>query len=502
MNVSNLSSKSTHLGTQWFREGIIYEIFVRSFRDSNGDGIGDLHGIIDSLDYIQSLGVTIIWLMPIHPSPSYHGYDITDYYAVNPDYGTLDDLFELISEVHKRGMYILMDYVANHTSNHHPFYRDALNNLYSEHRNFYCWKNEFHSAAHGFGRSGSMPEVNFDDPAARQYMIDIARYWLDPDGDGDPSDGFDGLRCDVAVGPPLDFWAELRTAMLTVNSDSILLAEAWLHNTYELQAYLTSNSFNAVFDFPTFHTFAADHNKNGDGIIAGAVPSDFLTISLNSAQLEYPIDSHIVRFLNNHDTNRIMSEVEGDEDRARAAAVWLLTAPHTPMLYYGEEIGMFGIKGNGNPYWDESRREPFRWYSSEDGEGMTSWLKIYDNHHFPDDGISVEESETNPDSLFNFYRKITALRNETPALRNGDFGNVDLSPKGVDLYAVWRGNIDGEFFLILINFGLESIMAEFTGDVPKINQLNLNIVMSNGFTLDGTSFSIEPAGYAIIAAHS
>jgi glycosidase len=497
MNVPNLSLKGTHFGTQWFREGVMYEVFVRSFRDSNGDGIGDLRGVIEGLDYIQSLGATIIWLMPIHPSPSYHGYDVTDYYAVNPDYGTMDDMLELIQAVHNRGMYIIMDYVANHTSNHHPFYRDAFNNLASEYGSFYRWKNDAHTAVRGFGGSSAMPDVNFDDAAVRQYMIDVARYWLDPNGDGNPSDGFDGLRCDMATGPPLDFWAELRTAMLNLNPNSVLLAEAWLRSTGELQEYLTTNSFNAIFDFPTFHAVAADHNLNGDGIVSGTVSSDFLRIAFKNAQIQYPIDSHLVRFINNHDTNRIMSEVEGDETRARASAVWLLTAPGTPMLYYGEEIGMFGVKGTGHPYWDESRREPFKWFAAEEGDSMTMWFLPPDRHNSPNDGISVEEQDNNPASLLNFYRKLISLRHTTHVIKYGDLGNIIFSSAGGDLYGIWRGNTNEEFVVIIINFGLESVTSQFLEKVPNVK--NLNILISESFVLHHKdSFTIDPSGYAII----
>lgn len=499
MDKSPTNAQDNDFGAEWFREGIMYEVFVRSFRDSNGDGVGDLRGVIDGLDYIQSLGVNIIWLMPINPSPSYHGYDIIDYYDVNPDYGTKDDLLELIQEVHNRDMYIIMDYVANHTSNIHPFYLDAFNNPDSEYSDFYKWINEEQTSVQGFAGLSSMPEINHDNTATRQYMIDVGLYWLDPNGDGDPSDGFDGLRCDVAVGPPLIFWNELRAAMRDKNPNSILLAEAWLRSTRDLQDYLTGETFNAIFDFPTFHSVAADHNQNGDGIVSGAVSGDFLEISLNSALFQYPMGSHLVRFTNNHDTNRIMSEVEGDEERARAAAVWLLTAPNTPMLYYGEEIGMFGVKGTGNPYWDEYRREPFDWYTSEEGNGMTTWFQPNDRHNAPNDEISVEEEESDPNSLLNFYRGLGELRNATPALQTGDFGKLDISSEGIDLYAIWRGEIDGDLVLVIINFGLESITAEFTGPVPDVETLeNLNIVMSDAFTLEGNTFTVDPAGYAIL----
>ncbi len=486
---------STHaqgdlFGAQWFREGIMYEVFVRSFRDSNGDGIGDIQGVIDGLDYIQSLGANIIWLMPIHASPSYHGYDITDYYAINPDYGTLDDVLRLIEEVHQRDMYIIMDYVANHTSNRHPFFLDAFANPESEYSEFYKWINEEQTQVQGFSGISSMPEINYQSDFARQYMVDMAQFWMDPNGDGDTTDGFDGFRCDVAVGPPLSFWADLRTAMRDKNPDSILLAEAWLRSGLELRDYVQGDGFNAIFDFPTFHSLIADHHTNNDGTVSGASSGDFMEIAVNGAQRLYPDGTHLVRFINNHDTNRIMSEVEGDVARARAAAVWLMTAPGTPMLYYGEEIGMFGSRGTA-PYYDEPRREPLDWYANENGPIRTTWYAPDQRYNAPNDGISIEEQEGDPASLLNHYRILAQLRHATPELHNGGVGKLDISSEGIDLYAMWRGEETAPI-MIIINFQVEPVSASFTGTVPT------EIVLGEGFTLDGNSFTIEPAGYAIL----
>ncbi len=482
-------------GAAWFDDGIMYEVFVRSFRDSNGDGIGDLQGVMESLDYLQSLGVQTIWLMPIHPSPSYHGYDVTDYYDINPDYGTVDDLVALIEEVHNRDMYIIMDYVANHTSDQHPFFISAFANPDSEFSYFHTWLNDEHTQYNSFAGFGHMPEINYDSQEARDYMLDVAQYWMDPNGDGNTSDGFDGFRCDVAIGPPLDFWAELRTVMRETNPEAVLLAEAWLRGNglNALQPFLEGDSFNAAFDFPAFHSLVADHDVNGDGTVSGASTGEFLEIGVLGGARLFDPGAHLVRFVNNHDTNRIMSEVEGDQARARAAAVWLMTIPETPMIYYGEEIGMLGIKGTGTLYYDEYRREPMDWYAAEEGPGMTSWFRPDNRYNAPNDGISVEEQEADPTSLLNFYRTLGELHNSTPALRTGDVGRLDISSEGVDLYAMWRGAVDGDKVLIIINFQSEAVTASFL--TPTMG----DILLSQGFSLDGDTFTIEAAGYAIIA---
>ncbi|PJF42987.1 MAG: hypothetical protein CUN55_09365, partial [Phototrophicales bacterium] len=450
-------------GADWFGEGIMYEVFVRSFRDSDGDGVGDLRGVIEGLDYIQGLGANIIWLMPIHPTTTYHGYDVTDYYGINPDYGTMEDLQALIAEVHRRDMYIIMDYIANHTSNAHPFFIDSFGNPESEYSDFYMWTNEEQTEYRSFANARYLPRINYDSAQAREYMINVATYWLDPNGDGDTSDGFDGLRCDVATGPPFDFWEELRASMLLVNPDAVLLAEAWLRNGLELKTFVESGTaFNAIFDFPTYHTAAGDHDVNGDGIFSGAISGDFLELPINGAQRLYPVGAHLVRFANNHDTNRVMSEVEGDLARAKAVAVWLLTLPGTPMIYYGEEIGMFGSKGTGPRVYDEFRREPFDWYASEDGEGMTTWFRTGDRYNAPFDGISVEEEDLEPDSLLNHYRALGALHRTIPAFyRDEGVGKVELSEEGIDLYAIYRGNPEEGLYYIVINFGTSPVTATF-----------------------------------------
>ena len=492
---------TTEFGAEWFGDGVMYEIFVRSFRDSDGDGVGDLQGITQSLDYIQSLGANIIWLMPIHPTTTYHGYDVIDYYDVNPEYGTMDDLMQLIEEVHARDMYIVMDYIANHTSNAHPFFLDAISNPDSEYSYFHNWENDAQTEWGSFANTGYLPEINHESEQAQDYMVDVARFWLDPNGDGDTSDGFDGLRCDVATGPPFEFWQKVRTAMVEVNPESVLLAEAWSDNgvalsTLDLVEYLQPNMFNAIFDFPTMAAAVSNINDNGDGILSGNRSGDFLEIPVNGSQNVYPEGGHLVRFASNHDTNRIMSEVEGDIERAKAVAVWVMTVPGTPMIYYGEEIGMAGTKGTGPRVYDEFRREPMDWYASERGEGMTDWFRTGDRYNAPLDGISVEEQNEDADSLLNLYRLLGALRQESPILQDGVVGKIDLSREGIDLYAMYR-ELDGEQIYTVINFGHEAVSASFTSD--SFSADDAIFLVGSEFVLDGNDFTIEPAGYAVIA---
>ncbi len=219
----------------FYDHAVVYEIFVRSFYDSDGDGIGDLNGLTEKLDYLNDgnprtetdLGVEVIWMMPVCESPSYHGYDITDYYAIEPDYGTNEDFFRLCREAHKRGIRVVFDYVVNHSSNQHPFLKDAYGNPQSRYADWYQFTNEEMTKYEGFAGWEGMPLLNFESREMRDYITKMAYYWMDPDGDGDFSDGVDGFRCDVAKGPPHNWWKEIRKSVKSVREDFLLFGEVW-----------------------------------------------------------------------------------------------------------------------------------------------------------------------------------------------------------------------------------------------------------------------------------
>jgi glycosidase len=439
----------------WFDETILFEIFVRSFFDADGDGIGDLQGVIDNLDYLESMGVNAIWLMPIHPSPSYHGYDVTDYFAVNPDYGTLEDMQALIDATHQREMRVIIDYVVNHMSNQHPIFLDAYGDPGSEYADWFVWLNDEHTDYQAFGGFKHMPELNYDNPEVYEFILQIARFWIDPNNDGDPGDGVDGFRADVAKGVPLETWQALRKEIRTLNPEFLLLGEVWESNAQKLVRWY-EDAFDALFDYPLYHTIAANQDVNMDSALLGQASTGMFSAVILGEDALFPPGYQIVRFVNNHDNNRVMSEVGMDLQLARAAAAFYMMLPGTPMIYYGEEIGMPGEKGSG-PYWDEYRREPMDWYSAEEGPGMTNWFRPPDRFNAPDDGISVQEQQDGEDSLLTYYRDLTTLRNNHPALRHGAFAKVNTGDaENVYAYTRHAPPIDGqpeEWFLIMLNFG-------------------------------------------------
>jgi glycosidase len=434
----------------WFDDAVLYEIFVRSFYDSDGNGIGDLQGVIQQLDYLHDLGVTAIWLMPIQPSPSYHGYDITDYKAVNPDYGSEADLKALIQAVHDRDMRIILDYVAGHTSDQHPFFQDALGNPASEYSDWYHWLNAEHTQYLSFAGVKSMPSLNHENSATRDYLIAAARYYQ--------SLGVDGLRCDYALGPPREFWQALRQALKSGNSDFLLLGEVWDRSPDVLARYF-EGAFDALFDFPLYHIVSGDHNQNGDGTINGKGQARFLNAVILTGERRYPPGAQLVRFASNHDTNRITSEVENDARRKRLAALYILTAPGTPMVYYGEEIGMAGIKGTGHPGYDEYRREPMDWYRALSGPGQTTWFAPPNRQNRPNDGVSVEEQRNVRDALWMTYQSLIALRRSQTALRTGDW--LPVAVTGCDACsAYWRMD-ESAAYLVALNFSAQDQMPAF-----------------------------------------
>jgi alpha-amylase len=436
----------------WFQDAVMYEIFVRSFSDSDGDGIGDLKGITARLDYLEALGVTALWLMPIYPSPSVHGYDVKDYLEVNPEYGSLTDLEELVQAAHDRGMKVILDFVPSHLSSEHPFFQDAYGNPESIYSDWFVWENEAHTLYAGYASNQEMPRFNHFNQEATDYLIQAALFWLDLDGDGDFSDGVDGFRVDNATFPPQEFFLSLRQAVKAVDPGALLLGETWVQSPRDLGIYFT-DQFDALFDFPLYETLQGNKDFNGDGVLSGKQPPLLLSVIMGQAEDTYPQEAMSVKFLSNHDTNRIASEVDGNEARMKLAPALLAALPGPVMIYYGEEIGMPGVKG-GPPHWDNYRREPMDWFANETGPGQTTWFTPEDRWNKPLDGISVEEQEHDPGSLLNTYKKFISIRRESPALRTGDFVNLDLEVSGTGPWGFIR-SVDEEHVLALFNFASE-----------------------------------------------
>lgn len=418
------------------RGGVYYEIFVRSFQDSDGDGIGDLRGIVERLDYLEHLGVTGLWLTPIHPSPSYHGYDVTDYRAVHPDFGTLADFDALVEEAEARGIDVILDLVVNHTSVEHPWFRASAAGD-PAYRDWYVWREDpeparvigdgpaWHAAgeAHYLGVFWSgMPDLNYGNEAVTEEMKGIARFWLERGADGFRVDAIQYLVEEgdrfANTQANLDWVADFDAFVRTAKPGAFLVGETWTQ-TPTIVRYHEVARLDMSFNFPLYDAIREAVVGRAPGPVAATVAQD--------ARL-YPPDAAYGTFLGNHDHVRAataLSPLLRNEARIALAAGLLLTLPGTPFLYYGEEIGMPNGPGSEDP----AKRTPMRWEPG-DGAGFTTgtpWIPFSTD----DAEITVQTQTGVEGSLLEAYRRWIALRKAEPALAYGDATVVEGTPSGV-----------------------------------------------------------------------
>lgn len=446
---------------QWWRDGVCYQIFVRSFADADGDGIGDLRGLTARLDYVSDgnpqtstdLGANCIWLMPISKSVSYHGYDVSDYYHVDPRYGTDEDFRQLVREAHRRGIKVIVDFVPNHSSDQLPAFQSALQGPASPYRNWYRWsatdpnqpgpwgqrawhkspvRNEYYYGVFWQG----MPDLNYETPAVLNEMKNVTRYWLTEMG----ADGFrfDAIPYLVEEGNELkhsrgthEVLRQLGSAIRSVNPSSFTIGEMADGNAQILASYYP-DQLDAYFAFDVARG-TLEAARTG-----AAAP--FLS-AVREANLLFPA-GRWSPFLTNHDQARVMTVLAGDRSRARVAASAMLMLPGMPFIYYGEEIGMSGDKP------DEQIRTPMQW-SSEPGAGFTTgtpWEAPQGDWRV----TNVRTQESDPRSLLNHYRRLIQLRSAHPALGSGDIAVGSASDAAVSAF-IRRS--PGETAIVAVNFG-------------------------------------------------
>ena len=440
---------------------MFYEIFVRSYYDSDGDGVGDINGLISQLDYLNDgdpatdddLGVTGLWLMPINESPSYHGYDVVDYFAVDQEYGTLEDFQRLLEEAHARGIRVIIDLVLNHTSTHHPWFEEAAASPDSAYRDYYIFEESspgFRSpwgseAWHASGDDyyygvfwSEMPDLNYANPVVTEESYEIVRFWLE-------EVGVDGLRLDAIKHliengdiqentPATHEWFEdFYTFYKDINPEAFAVGEAWT-SMEEVLDY-TGDEVDIAFEFETATAMLTSVRNRSARTIAQAH---------QLAAENFP-PNQFATFLTNHDQDRTMSVLLGDVDKARAAATLLLAGPGVPFVYYGEEIGQRGRKP------DENIRRPLQW-SDEPNAGFSTasipWRLPYEDYT----EVNIAAQTDDHDSLLSHYRRLIHARNNHEALRTGDW--VGLPLDDFNLYAFLRRTPD-QTLLVLVNLSDE-----------------------------------------------
>jgi glycosidase len=431
-----------HDGTaelHWWNDCIFYEIFVRSFYDSDGDGIGDLQGLTQKLDYLNDgdpltdddLGITGIWLMPIQDSPSYHGYDGVDYRSINPDYGTMADFETFLAAAHSRGIRVIIDYVMNHCSDDHPWFlqSESGNPFY---RDFFRWSGDNPGGSGPWGQdvwhwddsgwyyglfTGGMPDLNYQTQAVKDSMFETATYWLD-------SIGVDGFRLDAVLyihedgdqlqntQETLDFWAEYNTHVKTVEPEVLSVGEAWTSTSTVLQ-YVTDDRLDICFEFDLSYAMVGSANDADAG---------WVSWKANEVYQVYPYLQYAT-FLTNHDQDRAFTSLGENEGKAKVAAGIYLTLPGVPFLYYGEEIGMIGSGDHLNI------RTPMQWTGGSNAGFTTGTPWNYISSNYTDYNVADEEGD--PGSLLEWYKRLIKVRNASPALRQGTYAPLETSDSAV-----------------------------------------------------------------------
>ena len=480
----------------WWSDRVFYEVFVRSFKDSSSgplanDGIGDFRGLIEKLDYLNDgrpetpfdLEVGGLWLMPIHPSPTYHGYDITDYSTVSAQYGTPDDFRELITQCHKRNIKVVLDLVLNHTSNQIPWFQSALDPKDPKH-DWYIWSDTkptwkgawnqpvWHSVALAklvpgmrppadqpgpfyFGMfSPTMPDLNFRNPAVTAQMLDVAKHWYtDHKVDGFRLDAIRHLIEDGQVQentPATRQWLRaFQTYCKSINPDSFVVGEVW--SSTEIVSSYVPDQLDTGFEFDLAEAIIKTADTANRAHVEKAID---LVLS------SYP-PSQFATFLTNHDQTRVATRLKSDPGKLRVAAQLLLTLPGIPFMYYGEELGLTGDKP------DENLRTPMPW-STDPVAGFS----LANAWRAPNPDFVTKNVDTlnkDPGSLLNLYRRYIQIRNDNPALAWGDYTPVMTESSDVLAFIRHAKGIDRkprfgsdkmpseQTILVVINLGGQSI---------------------------------------------
>ncbi len=520
----------------WWQSAVLYQIYPKSFQDTDGDGIGDIPGIIERLDYLENLGIDGIWLSPVCQSPQVdNGYDISDYQAIYPVFGTMEDMETLIREADKRGIAIIMDLVLNHSSDQHPWFLEALKSRDNPYHDYYVWRdgdgvtppNDMmavfggpawtyvpHLKQYYFHQfAPQQPDLNWDNPALRRKLYDMIRFWV--------GKGIGGFRLDVidqiakvpdekitANGPRLlEFLQELSKEAFC-EEGLVTVGEMWGANVERAKIF-SSRDCKALSMVFQFQHIGLDQQPGGEKWDLAPLHLPKLKKCMADWQRGLEEEGWNSLFLNNHDLPRIVSRW-GDDGKYRVeSAKMLATMLHglqgTPYIFQGEEIGMTNIRLPIEQYVDleiqnvyavrtargdspesvlesiyargrDNARTPMQWNGGENA-GFTSgtpWLPVNENHSF----IHVEAALADPDSVFYYYKKLIELRKTCDVFRHGRF--TLLLPEDEQRF-VYRRDTQNEHMLVICNFSAEEAKLEDLEIPAKANLLLSNYHVQKSF---------------------
>lgn len=502
---------------QWWKDAVVYQIYPRSFQDSNGDGVGDINGIIERLDYLQELGINVIWLSPVYQSPmDDNGYDISDYQKIAPEFGTMEDMEQLIEQSGKRNIKILMDLVVNHTSDEHPWFVESRKSKENPYRDFYIWrkpkengsepsdmKSTFGGSAWQFDSltgeyylhlfSKRQPDLNWENKRVREAVYDMMNWWLKKGIGGFRMDVIDliGKEIDSGItdnGPKLHQYLQEMNRATFGDKDVLTVGEAWgaTPEIAKLYANPGRNELSMVFQFE--HITICWDEKHGKWR-----PKPFQLVELkkviNKWQTSLNGEGWNSLFWNNHDLPRAVSKY-GDPGRYRVeSAKMLATTLHflqgTPYIYQGEEIGMTNVRFDDihdyqdietlnfyyekiaegftheemmHAIWENSRdnaRTPMQWKGSMNAgfSLATPWLALNSNYH----RINVENDLEDQDSIFYHYQKLIRMRKELPVITSGDFTLLCEENESIFAYLRCGESMD---ILVVSNFTTNQVLFE------------------------------------------
>ncbi|MEW6141649.1 MAG: maltose alpha-D-glucosyltransferase [Chloroflexota bacterium] len=493
----------------WYKDSVLYEVHVRAFHDANDDGKGDFQGIASKLDYLQYLGIDCVWLLPFFPSPlKDDGYDIADYNGIHPDYGTIDDFQRFIDEAHRRNIRVIADLVVNHTSDQHPWFQEARASTSTPKHNYYVWSNspekyrdvriifldtEKSNWAFEPGLKkyywhrffSHQPDLNYDNPEVRDEMLKVAWYWLDR--------GLDGMRCDAVpylferegtscenLPETHEYFKDLRRRLDTRYGDKVLLAEANQLPEDVRHYFGNGDEFHMAFHFPLMpRIFMALARENRQPVVdvmtrTPKIPDncqwglflrnhDEVTLEmvteLQRTYMWYTYASDARMRLNLGIRRRLAPLVDNDRRKIELLNSILLTMPGTPIIYYGDEIGM-----GDNIYLGDRNgvRTPMQWTSDRNagfssGDPEMLYLPLISNPVYGYQTVNVEAQMRTSSSLLNTMRRLIAVRKQHQVFGRGTI--EFLSPRNNCILAYLR-RIDGETVLVVQNLSDSSQPVE------------------------------------------
>ncbi len=500
---------------EWWKKAVVYQIYPMSFKDSNHDGMGDLGGIIEKVDYLKELGVDIVWLTPIYQSPmDDNGYDISDYYKINPLFGTMEQFDELLEALHQRGIRLIMDLVVNHTSDEHEWFRQARKDRNSKYHDFYIWKDKpitdqqsFFSGSvweyneetdeyyyHLFSRR--QPDLNWDNPEVRKEVYRLINWWLDK--------GIDGFRMDV-----IDLIGKIPEESIMFGEKSHKYLQEMYRECFEGREVFTvgETSFATPQSAPLYSaaerkelTMVFGFEHLGMEEVKGNGKWDLKKLDVNELKQVFSVWQHALHekgwnslFWSNHDQPRIVSRMGDDGKYRKESAKMLGMILHgmqgTPYIYQGEEIGMTNVRFPLEDYKDvetinmvkekqeagwsmdkimqgiyakgrDNARTPMQWSSQEYGgfSDHSPWIKVNPNYQ----KINVEEARAEEDSIFHFYQKLIRLRKEQEIISTGDFTLLFEQDRDIFAYKREAGN---ERLTVIANFTEQEVTKDLGGEI-------------------------------------